>query len=159
MAAANKLEVKKARLENIDELALLFDAYRVFYQKDSDLALAKSFLTERLANSESIVFIAYFENKAVAFTQLYPKYSSARAVKNWILNDLYVDENYRKLGIASQLIQQAMEFVESTNASFVQLETAVDNYNAQKLYKKMGFEIQSPDSEFLLYRKAVQQIS
>lgn len=155
MVAANKLRIEKATLDNIDELALLFNAYRVFYQQDSDLALAKSFLTERLSNNESIVFIAYFENKAVAFTQLYPKYSSAKAVKNWILNDLYVDQNYRKLGIASQLIQQVMAFAERTNAAFVELETAIDNYNAQKLYKKLGFEIQSPETEFLLYRKTV----
>jgi ribosomal protein S18 acetylase RimI-like enzyme len=78
-----------------------------------------------------------------------------RAVKNWMLNDLYVDEAYRKQGIASQLIRAAMAFAKANNARFVQLETQTDNYTAQSLYESVGFIQQQPDTEFLVYRKSV----
>jgi ribosomal protein S18 acetylase RimI-like enzyme len=99
-----------------------------------------------------VIFVALADEQPVGFTQLYPKYSSVRTSKNWILNDLYVDSNHRKQGIGEALIGAAMEFAKSEGATFMQLETAVDNYTAQSLYETIGFEKQAPDTEFLLYR-------
>jgi GNAT superfamily N-acetyltransferase len=133
----------------------LFDKYRVFYKQPSDIKLAESFITARLSNNESVIYVAFIDDKPVGFTQLYPKYSSMRAVKNWILNDLYVDESWRKQGVASQLIKAAMDFAKANNARFVQLETQTDNYAAHSLYESVGFIQQQPDTEFLVYRKNV----
>lgn len=133
----------------------LFDKYRIFYKQASDIALAKCFISDRLSNNESVIYVALLDGQPVGFTQLYPKYSSMRAVKNWILNDLYVDEANRKKGIASALIQAAMDFAKANNAGFVQLETQTDNYTAQRLYESVGFVQQQPDTEFLVYRRSV----
>ena len=40
---------------HLDDLALLFDAYSVFWQK-TDLAAAKKFLRKRITNNQSAVF-------------------------------------------------------------------------------------------------------
>lgn len=143
--------------ELFHELVVLFDKYRVFYKQASDLSLAERFLRARLENNESIIF-GMFErqgdrNIGIGFTQLYPKYSSAGAVKNWILNDLYVAEAYRGLGVGKKLINSALEFAKEDGSVFVQLETAIDNYPAQQLYEAIGFKLQGPDTEFLLYKK------
>lgn len=138
-----------------DEWALvvkLFDAYRVFYKKQSDMELAERFIRERLDNNESVIYVAMDGDKPVGFTQLYPKYSSGRAEKNWILNDLFVDAAHRKQGIGAALIKQAAEFAADGGSRFIQLETAVDNYTAQSLYEGMGFMKQPPDEEFYLYK-------
>lgn len=142
-------------LDNLNDLVGLFDQYRVFYKKDSNLEGAEIFLSTRINNQESVIYIYYVKNIPVGFTQLYPKYSSARMVRNWILNDLFVLEEYRKTRIATQLINQAIEFAKSKDANFVQLETQVDNFVAQKLYQHLGFELQGPDDEFLLYKKSI----
>lgn len=142
-------------LDNLHDLVGLFDQYRIFYKKDSDLEGAANFLSDRILNKESVIYIYYDKNIAVGFTQLYPKYSSARMVRNWILNDLFVLKEYRKTGIATQLINKAIEFAKSTDANFVQLETQVDNLVAQELYQHLGFELQGPDAEFLLYKKFI----
>jgi ribosomal protein S18 acetylase RimI-like enzyme len=150
-----ELTVRRIAANEAEFVFELFDKYRIFYNQASDIALAKSFITDRLNNNESVIYVAFKDDKQVGFTQLYPKYSSMRAVKNWILNDLYVDETYRKQGIASQLIQAAMDFAKANNARFVQLETQMDNYTAQSLYESVGFIQQEPDTEFLVYRKNV----
>lgn len=142
-------------LDNLPDLVGLFDKYRIFYKKDSDLKGAEQFLSERIKNQESVIYIYYDKNIAVGFTQLYPTYSSARMVKNWILNDLFVLEEYRKTGVATQLINKVIEFAKSNDANFVQLETQVDNFVAQNLYQHLGFELQEPDKEFLLYKKFI----
>jgi ribosomal protein S18 acetylase RimI-like enzyme len=131
----------------------LFNQYRVFYKKDPDLALAKNFIQARLDNQESIIFVALADKtKPVGFTQLYPKYSSARAVKNWILNDLYVEADHRKQGIGEALIKTAMQFATQQEAVFVELSTAVDNFTAQSLYEQIGFIKQEPETDFYTYR-------
>lgn len=135
----------------------LFNQYRIFYQQFSDIGMAQAFINERLQNKESIIFVAIDKSseQPVGFTQLYPKYSSVRLIKNWILNDLYVDGNYRKQGIGERLIKTAMDFAKSQGAKFVQLETAVDNYTAQSLYEAIGFQKQEPETDFLLYKIAI----
>nr|WP_251029922.1 MULTISPECIES: GNAT family N-acetyltransferase [unclassified Pedobacter] len=135
----------------------MLNQYRIFYNQFSDIGMAKAFLDERLQHNESIIFVATDSNtqQAIGFTQLYPKYSSVRLTKNWILNDLYVDENYRKQGIGEKLIKAAMGFAKTQGATFVQLETAVDNYTAQHLYESIGFVKQENDSEFFLYKIAL----
>ena len=152
IANSLQLSVKKITVDDLQLVVNLFDKYRVFYKKESDIALAESFLKERLLNNESVIYVALDEQYAIGFTQLYPKYSSGRAEKNWILNDLYVDENYRKQGIGKKLIDAAISFAKEKSAKFVQLETATDNYNAQHLYELSGFIKQAPDDEFIMYR-------
>ena len=153
------MEIKRITLAEADLVIELFDKYRVFYKQQSDMVLAETFINERLDKNESIIFVA-LENEndklvPAGFTQLYPKYSSISAKKNWILNDLYVAPHYRGKGIGEQLIKIAMRFAKNENAVYVQLETAVDNYTAQSLYERIGFIKQGLESEYLMYRIGV----
>ena len=146
------MEIKRINLQESGLVTGLFDRYRQFYQQEPDLNKAESFIQERLAKNESVIFVALANERPVAFTQLYPRYSSVRASKNWILNDLYVDADHRKQGIGEALIKKAMNFAKGEGATFVQLETAVDNFTAQSLYEAIGFEKQEPESGYLVYR-------
>lgn len=150
------MDIQRISLAEADLVTSLFNKYREFYKQPSNLSLAESFIKERLGKNESVIFVAFeVENGhhiPAGFTQLYPKYSSMRVSKNWILNDLYVDSNYRKRGIGEALIKAATHFAKSEGATFVQLETAVDNYTAQSLYEAIGFEKQGPEVGFLVYR-------
>ena len=88
----------------------------------------------------------------VGFTQLYPTFSSVNVSKNWILNDLYVEINYRKQGIGEGLIKAAIEFAKKDGASFLELSTAINNITAQKLYEDIGFIKQQPSRTSFTYR-------
>jgi len=150
------MEIKRIGPSESDLVAELFNKYRIFYRQGSNIELAKSFIQTRLDNNESVIFVALMTQQSdsipAGFTQLYPKYSSARATKNWILNDLYVDDAFREQGIGEKLIKTAIIFARDQGADFVQLSTAIDNYTAQKLYEHIGFEKQNPNTGFLDYR-------
>jgi len=66
------IKIIKATSEHLNQLAELFDLYRVFYKQESDVQAAKVFLTERFAKNESVVFMAFVENHN--FTTLSPQY-------------------------------------------------------------------------------------
>ena len=85
----------QANPSRLDDLAFLFDAYRVFCKKP-DLATAKKFLRDRLTNGQSVAFMVYNNSRVDGLTQLYPLFSSVNMTAVWLLNDLFVDPAYRK---------------------------------------------------------------
>lgn len=137
------MQIKRLTSAEYKLVTQLFNSYRVFYKQAPDLAVAENYIKARLQNNESVIFLALVDvdGKPVpaGFTQLYPRLSSVRATKNWLLNDLYVDANFRKQGIGEALIKTAMDFALNDGATYVKLETAVDNYTAQSLYEAIGF--------------------
>lgn len=147
------LEIRTANLEHLEDLAPLFDAYRVFYKEVSDLERARNFLLERIQKSDSVIYLAYDGIKPLGFTQLYPSFSSVSTNRLWILNDLYVIPEARGLRVGERLIERAFQLARDTNARGVQLETAHTNLSGQKLYERLGFERE--DLEYRTYFKAV----
>jgi ribosomal protein S18 acetylase RimI-like enzyme len=133
------LRVRQAGLADVGRLAPLFDAYRGFYGQPGDMALAESFLRERLALGESFVLLAERGADAVGFVQLYPLFSSVRARRILVLNDLYVVEAARRGGVAEALLREAEALAREAGALRLVLETGEDNRAAQRLYEKLGW--------------------
>lgn len=132
--------IRKVNSDDTNEVAKLFDAYRVFYKKDSDLNSAISFISDRIDNNDSEIFVALNdESKIVGFVQLYPLFSSTRMKKLWLLNDLFVNPNYRNMGFSISLINKAKQLVKETNACGMFLETEQTNIIGNTLYPKSGF--------------------
>ena len=141
--------VRVATIEDVKQLARLFDLYRCFYGRESNLSESTDFMSERLKNNDSVTFIVENDDGTLAgFTQLYPIFSSISAKKAWVLNDLFVCDGFRSQGIASSLIRQSLVFCQNTGAEWVSLQTATDNFAAQQLYQKFGFV---QDTQFLNY--------
>ena len=129
-------------------MAPLFDAYRKFYGKPSDVEAARRFLFARLSKAESVLFIARTEGKVAGFVNLYPVFSSVNLTRQWFLNDLFVAPEARKLGVARALMERARQLAEATQANGLALETEIDNHAAQKLYESLGWK---RDDDFYLY--------
>jgi hypothetical protein len=70
------MEVTLARIEDLEEIASLFDRYRIFYRQPSDLEAARNFLKQRFDRSDARIFVSRIEAQIVGFTQLYPSFSS-----------------------------------------------------------------------------------
>lgn len=132
------IQIETATINSLDQIAPLFDQYRVFYKQQSDLNAARAFLENRILNKESIVFVAFLNDKAVGFTQLYPVFSSVSMQQSFVLNDLYVDSAFRKRKIGEALLNRAKQYCIVKNAKGLALETAIEN-PAQKLYEKLDW--------------------
>jgi len=153
MHEAIEITVRRATIQDVDALAPLFDAYRQFYRKPSDLGLARRFLFERIQNNEAILFIAIRQDgSAVGFTQLFPSFSSASAAPILILNDLFVQPGVRRMKVGSSLLSAAANFGRATGAVRLTLSTEVTNHAAQALYEKEGWKQQT---EFFTYNLAL----
>ena len=143
------VSVRLATLPDVEPLAPLFDAYRQFYGRVPDLELARQFLSERLSKQDSIVLVAEEPGRgAVGFVQLYPSFSSVRAARIYILNDLFVAPDVRRRGAGAALLRAAADVARASGAVRLKLSTEIKNVSAQRLYAVLGWK---RDEDFYEY--------
>jgi len=69
------IKIRNATISDIEGMATVFDAYRVFYGKTTDISLAKKFLNDRIVSEESTILMARINEGCAGFVQLYISFS------------------------------------------------------------------------------------
>lgn len=133
------IQISQATLKQLDDIAFLFDRYRVFYRQPSDLDSAKEFIRERLQQQDAVILLATQSDRPIGYTQLFPSWSSVSMKRVWILNDLYVLPQARNRAIAKALMNAAKDLAMETNAVRIILATEVTNTVGQNLYESIGY--------------------
>ncbi|MBC7888132.1 MAG: GNAT family N-acetyltransferase [Ferruginibacter sp.] len=141
--------IRKALMQDWESISILFDNYRKFYKRNADIIGAGIFIKDRLVNNDSAIIIAENEGKVImGFVQLYPIFSSTRMKRLWLLNDLFIQPEFRNKGISIALINECKNLCRITNSCGMVLETAKDNIIGNSLYLKTGF---IPDNDHHYY--------
>ncbi len=132
--------IRLAAISDLEQLAILFDQYRQFYEQTPNITLAKNFIAERLDNQDSMILVAENEKQLlIGFCQIYPSFCSVAAAKIGILYDLFVDSGGRKIGAGRALMLAAHEYAAKNNLARLDLTTAKTNHKAQALYESLGW--------------------
>ena len=147
-------DITIANETHLDELARLFNLYRIFYEQEDDYESAYAFIKQRIINQESIVFLSCKStNNFNGFVQLYPSFCSVSGIPILILYDLYVDKDQRGLSIGRKLMDRAKVYAKDNGFKRLELSTAKDNLIGQSLYESLGYE---QDSEFYHYSLEIE---
>ena len=148
------VQTRIAGLAELDAIALLFDAYRQFYEQPADLALATRFIRARMENDESVILLASNEEgSALGFCQLYPSFCSVEAAPICTLYDLFVVPEARRAGAGRALLLAAERHAAQNGRARMDLTTARTNRAAQSVYESLGWV---RDEVFLSYSRRVQ---
>ena len=157
------IKIRIAHLDDLEQLAELFNAYREFYEEASDIGLARRFLQDRLSKKDSVIFVAESAaaatadnknqtQKLIGFCQLYPTFCSVIAAPICVLYDLFVDANIRKAGAGKALMLAAHDYAANNDYARLDLTTAKTNLKAQSLYESLGWV---RDDIFYTYNKTI----
>tara|TARA_B100000959_G_scaffold72064_1_gene76390 strand:+ start:18815 stop:19264 length:450 start_codon:yes stop_codon:yes gene_type:complete len=147
-------KINLANEGHLNELARLFNLYRVFYKQPFDKDMAIDFIKLRMKQKQSIVFVAEESDGILSgFVQLYPSFCSVSAIPVLILYDLFVDEEERGKGIGRNLMNKSTEYAKLNGFKRLELSTAKDNVIGQSLYESLDYEL---DEEFLHYSLEVK---
>ncbi len=147
------ITIRQASVRDADSIAPLFDAYRQFYEQPSAIALAHTFIRDRLEKNESVIFVAEDEGAMLGFCQLYPTFCSVEAAPIFTLYDLFVAPEARKSGAGRRMMLAAEEHARASGAVRLDLTTARDNFRAQSVYESLDWV---RDEIFFTYNKAVR---
>jgi len=141
--------IRRAEAADLESVAVLFDAYRQFYEQPADLDAAREYMHARMTQGESTVFVYESDDGSLlGFVQLYPTYCSVEARPILVLYDLFVAESARRSGVGRALMEAAQDYGREQGVSRLDLSTAVDNLAGQALYESLGWE---RDEEFYHY--------
>jgi ribosomal protein S18 acetylase RimI-like enzyme len=146
------MEVIRATELHTNEVAVLFDAYRGYYDQAPDFKGALAFITERITQKDSVLFVVLQGEEIIGFTQLYPIFTSLGMKRGWLLNDLYVLEEHRGMGAGKLLLDAAAAHGKATDAAWLMLQTYIANTGAQALYEREGFK---KDTNSYYYYKSI----
>jgi ribosomal protein S18 acetylase RimI-like enzyme len=128
--------------DHVDSLVPMFNDYRRFYEQPSDSKAARCWLEANLNQNRSTVIIAEtpHDQQAIGFAQLYPGLCSVDLTHFFVLYDLYILPDYRRQGVARDLVTYATRWASRKGAARIDLETAHTNTAAATLYKGLGFK-------------------
>ncbi|MFJ4155282.1 GNAT family N-acetyltransferase [Pseudomonas sp. NPDC089752] len=151
------MRIIKATLEHLDLITPLFVRYREFYGQLPYPDSSRKFLETRLKRGESVIYLALpdeDDDKLLGFCQLYPSFSSLSLKRVWILNDIFVAEDSRRMLVADHLMREARKMAKDTQAVRMRVSTSADNEVARKTYESIGFR---KDTEFENYILPISQ--
>jgi GNAT superfamily N-acetyltransferase len=127
--------------QDLGELLPLMRAYCDFYEVDppDDALLGMS--RELIADPEreGIQLIARDAGgAAVGFATVFWTWSTLRAARIGVMNDLYVSAAARGQGVAEALIEACRDHARERGAATLGWQTAKDNARAQAVYERFG---------------------
>ncbi|AYF28074.1 hypothetical protein CSH63_11580 [Micromonospora tulbaghiae] len=123
-----------------DQVAALFDDYRVHYGQPSTPQITRSWLHDQIAQHRISVAAAVRADRVRGFITVTVTPASLMLGTSWSIRDLYVAPRHRRSGIANALLQHVIRNARAAGAHRVSLQTETDNIPALTLYTEIGFQ-------------------
>ena len=128
--------------DDLADLLPLMRGYSDFYEvepsDDALLALSRALIAD--PDHEGIQLIARDSDDGapLGFATVYWLWSTSRAARIGLMNDLFTAAAARRRGVGETLIKACLETVRDRGAALLQWQTATDNHTAQALYERVG---------------------
>ena len=141
---------------DLTELLPLMRGYCDFYEvapgDEALLAMSRALIADPAR--EGMQLLARDESgRAIGFATIFWTWSTTRAARIGIMNDLFVAPGGRGSGAADALIAACVERCRAHGAELLAWQTATDNHRAQAVYERVG----GRRSQWLDYDLPVQQ--
>jgi GNAT superfamily N-acetyltransferase len=136
--------VAPARDGDLPELLALMRAYCEFYETeardDALLALSRALIAD--PQREGVQLLARDAEQdaapAIGFATIFWSWSTLRADRIGVMNDLFVVPEARGRRVGEALIEACVERCRQQGAVALKWQTALDNARAQALYDRVG---------------------
>ena len=156
------MEIRPATVNDINRiLDLLSQVLEIHAKLRPDLFVSgttkysKEDLEAILKDTNKPIFVATIDHYVVGYAmcQIRIPTSNMYPVKIFHLDDLCLDEKYRKQGIGKSLYQKVVETAKENNCYEVTLNVWPGNDAALKFYEKMGMKTRSVFMEHIMKSK------
>jgi GNAT superfamily N-acetyltransferase len=135
------VQVTRVSEDDLGDLLPLMRGYSDFYEveptDDALLTLSRALIAD--PQHEGIQFVARDSaGAALGFATVYWLWSTSRAARIGLMNDLFTAPEARRQGVGEALIAACLDAVRERGAQILQWQTARDNHTAQALYERVG---------------------
>ena len=136
------MEIRPIRPEEVARALPLFAGYQRFYEvAEPDDGANREFFTRFCEPSEDGLLLGAWDGEdLIGFACLYWTFSSVSAAETALMNDLFVAERARGLGVGRALIDAAADAARGRGCHHLEWYTAPDNASAQRVYDATHLE-------------------
>lgn len=154
------ITIQKASEKDLD-LILEFIKKLADYEKLLDSVVAtKELLKENLfVKEKAYVLIAYYDLKPVGFALYFNNFSTFLGKCGIYLEDLFVDSDYRGLGIGKALFKELVNIAKENNYERIDFCCLNDNEPSLKFYEKIGAFRQSDWGMLRLDKQGINSLA
>ena len=151
------IKIRKAKLKDINSIVtlekklidhsdkIIKNSYpenlKDFYFNKSRDEIAKKFIKNAIHSKNGLVIIAENNEKILGYLLITIRnnFSFFNLKKYGKLQTIYVKDEYRKMGISSKLMDEAIKWCIERGIKRISLDVLPNNFNAINIYKKWGF--------------------
>ena len=136
-------QVSIATLAEIDELVHLLNVlFKQDIEFEPDYVKQKAGV-EQIINNPSMgeILVMKADGKVVGMVSLLYSISTALGGKVAILEDMVMDANFRRNGLGTELLNEAIAFAQKSGCLRLTLLTDFDNEAAIRFYQSAGFSL------------------
>jgi GNAT superfamily N-acetyltransferase len=138
------VEISEVGEADLADLLPLVVAYCEFYEvspgADSLMSLSRALLEDTEREGLQLIAREGYPGHAVGFATLFWTWSTLRAARIGVMNDLYVAEDARGSGVGEALVEACRTRCRERGMARLEWRTAPDNRRAQALYDRLGAE-------------------
>lgn len=98
--------------------------------------IVKDYFKNVISNEDNILLCYMDENIVKGYIYLKPTGDNK---KGYLIDGLYVKEEYRNNGIGKALISEAINLIKDKEVDYIDINVMNNNLNAIKLYKSLNF--------------------
>ncbi|MFH1789562.1 MAG: GNAT family N-acetyltransferase [bacterium] len=95
---------------------------------------------EKNHDSEVVKFFANEDGKEAGHAYLYLIYNQSGDYYYALLEDVFVDENYRKQGLGTELVTAIIEEAKNRNCKYIMGTSRYSRSHIHEWYEKLGFK-------------------
>ncbi len=159
-----KMKIKKAKLEDLNQIIELWEKYEEFEEKFVDLK-KQDYVRKRkeaeknmkenfkrcIKGNKAEIFVAEDNNEIIGFILI--SKSKGDDIHDFDfygeMNYAYIKPEFRGKGIASNFFKKTKKWFKKNNLKYVKLDVNIKNMKARRIYEKWGFE----DYEIGMWKK------
>src|SRR5262245_12790789 len=127
--------------DDLPELLTLMRGYCDFYEvapsDENLLAMSRALIADPVREGLQLV-ARDASGRAIGFATIFWSWSTTRAARIGVMNDLFVAPGGRGSGAADALIAACVDRCRTHGAALLAWRTALDNHRAQAVYERVG---------------------
>lgn len=117
-------------------LTKLIQDERQYDESIDENFIVKDYFKNVISNEDNILLCYIDENIVKGYIYLKPTGDNK---KGYLIDGLYVKEEYRNNGIGKALISEAINLIKDKEVDYIDINVMNNNLNAIKLYKSLNF--------------------